>query len=82
MASPSDFCPEDEAVGSFPESGIHPPATEWHNPEYYSTGICVENIIPLAVKQSKESNTALYLDEEYKCSDSAIHCVVCLEKGT
>jgi len=41
MTSLSDFYPEDEAVGSFTESGAHPPATALHNPEYYNTGICV-----------------------------------------
>jgi hypothetical protein len=82
MTLPSDFCPEDEAVGPFTESDIHTPATELYNPKYYSTGICVENIILLAVQQSKESNTALCLEEKYKCLDSVIHYVVCLAKGT
>lgn len=41
MTSLSDFCPKDEAVSSFKESGTHPPATVLHNPEYYNTGICV-----------------------------------------
>jgi len=82
MTSLSDICPEDEAVCSFTEFGIHPPATEWNNPECDNTGICVENNVSLAVKQSKGSDTVLYLDEHYKCSDSVTHCVVCLAKGT
>jgi hypothetical protein len=63
MTSLSDFCPENEALVSFTQSGIHSPATVLYNPEYYYTGICVENVISLAVKHSLESSTALYLDE-------------------